>query len=321
VERRIFRDRMLLNYRSKKVKMIARNILQKVFLLIAVGLLAGCANASSAPPQIGEIKAEPSTTIKVGDKASLTIAVSGTDLNFEWTVHRGSLTNPTQPNVIYTAPGSPGPDIVTIRIIYNGGEIIKSITFDVVEPPIYVEPTATVTPVPENTPTLTLVPESIACDSPAVTKNLFPQFASINGQFPIYGPPNDPRFLCEGVYDIVHNKPLAVHIRYENAQKNYGWWGIATPKGYDASSNSKICFWAYAQKPNQSFRLKMKDTSRMEDGVIIILEKANQWTQICNDLTEFSDLGIKLDRLDNVNLGFEQPTGSAEIWVADFEFK
>jgi len=286
-----------------------------VTLLLIVGLLAGCGSRVE-PPTVNEILVQPGTTLITGETAALTMAASGTDLKFEWSVNRGSLSNPTQPAVVYTAPGSPGPDIVTVKVINSGGEIIRSITLDIIPPPT---PTVIATSVPTDTPTV--VPEPIACNSPAVTKNVFPQLADVDGQIPFYGPVDEPKYACEAVYDIVHNQPLAVHIKYENTGRNFGYWGIATPKGSDAKSYSEICFWVYAQQPNQSFRLKMKDTSLKENGVIIILEEVNQWTQICTDLTEFSDLGIQLDRLENINLGFEQRTGSAEIWVADFEFK
>ena len=295
--------------------MNSRRILQKAVLLVAVGLLAACSPAAE-PPVVDEIRAQPGTTIMTGETVSLTTAASGTDLKFEWSVNRGNLSNPTQAAVIYTAPDSPGPDIVTVKVTYSGGEIIRSITLAIVAPP---PPTATVTPPPADTPTA--VPAAIACNSPAVTKNVFPQLAEVEKQISFYGPVDEPRYDCEAVYDIVHNQPLAVHLKYESAGGNFGWWGIGTPNGYDVTGYDEICFWAYAQQPNQSFRLKMKDTSFKEDGLIIILEQANQWTQICTDLTEFADRGIKLDRLDNVNLGFEQPTGTAEIWVADFEFK
>jgi len=295
--------------------MISGAILQRAFVLIAVGLLVAC-SPGVEPPVVGEILAQPSTSITTGETATLTIDASGSDLKFEWSVNRGSLSNPTQAAVIYTAPDSPGADVATVKVAYSGGEIIRSVTFEIVEPPT---PTATEPPLPADTPTS--VPEPIACTSPAVTKNLFPQLAEVDGQFSFYGPVEEPKYACEAVYDVVHNQPLAVHLKYENAGANFGWWGIGTPKGYDATSFREVCFWAYAQQPNQSFRLKMKDTSRKENGVIIILEPANQWTQICTELAKFADLGIKLNSLENVNLGFEQPTGTAEVWVADFEFK
>jgi len=307
--------------------MIPRNILQKAVLLSALYLLTACNQASSAPV-VGEITPQPSTTITTGEKASLTIPVSGSELKFEWSASRGTLLNSTQPAVIYTAPDSAGPDTVTVKVTYSGGEIIKNINFDVVEPPPPAAtdtPVPTDTPIPTNTPTPTPIPEPIVCNSPAVTKDVFPQLEDVNGQFPFHGLVDDPRFDCQAVFDIFHNEPMAVRIEYQNVEKNFGWWGIGVPTDspFSVSKYSEICFWAYAQKPKQSFRLKMKDTSSppKEDGPTIILEEANKWTQVCTDLTKFSDLGIQLDSLENINLGFEQPTGSAEIWVDDFEFK
>jgi hypothetical protein len=295
--------------------MMSQSGLVKAVLLTAVVLSAGCASRVE-PPTVNEILAYPGTSLRSGENASLTVDVSGTDLKFEWIAQRGQLSNPTQPAVIYTAPDSPGVDTVTVKVMYSGGEIIRSITFEIVEPLL---PTVTATLVPADMPTA--VPKAVACNLPAVTQNVFLQLANVEGQFPFYGPPDEPAYACEAVYDVVHNQPLAVHLKYENVGANFGWWGIATPNGYDATSHNEICFWAYARQPNQSFRLKIKDTARKEDGIIIILEPANQWTELCTDLTKFAGFGIRLDRLENVNLGFEQPTGSAEVWVADFEFK
>ena len=295
--------------------MIHRYIFQKVILLFVVGLLPGCVSRAE-PPTVNEISVQPGTTLMPGETATLTANASGADLKFEWTVDRGSLSNSTQAAVIYTAPDSPGLDVASVTVTYSGGEIIRSVTFEIIVPPTS---TVAASPVPADTPTA--VPEPIGCNSPAVTKNVFPQLVDEEGQIPFYGPVEEPKYACEAVYDIVHDHPLAVHLKYENVEANFGWWGIGTPKGYDAASFNQICFWAYTQQPNQSFRLKMKDTSRKENGLIIILEQANQWTQVCTALAKFADLGIKLDSLENVNLGFEQPTGSAEVWVADFEFK
>jgi len=302
--------------------MILRNMFHKLILLITVGLLAGC-GFNAEPPAVGEIKAQ-STTITTGDKLPLTIDVSGADFKFEWSSLSGSLTDPTQPNVIYTAPDTPGPDTVTVKVKYAGGEIIKFINFDVVAPPPPPAPTATDTPAPVDAPTPTAAPSPIACNHPSVTKNLFPQLEGVNGQYPIYGPvnPSDPNFLCEAVYDFVHIPgSMAVHIKYGNVGTNFGWWGIATPNGYDASQHGQLCFWAYALAPNQAFRLKMKQTNGQEKGVVTTIDVANEWTPVCTSISKFTELGISVDKMDNINLGFEQPTGSSEIWIADFEFK
>jgi len=188
------------------------------------------------------------------------------------------------------------------------------------EPPL---PTATDTPASTDTPTPTPVPDPIPCNRPAVTNDMFPQLAEeVSKQFPFYGPENDPTFDCEAVFDIFHNESTAVRIEYQNFENNFGFWGIGVNgSSFDISKYHEICFWAYAQKPKLSFRLKMKDTGSppTEDGPIIILGEANTWEQVCTDLTEFSSLGIELDKLENINLGFEKPTGSAEIWLDDFE--
>jgi hypothetical protein len=283
--------------------------------LIAAGLLAGCGSGAT-PPSVHEILAQPGTSLTTGEDISLTVDASGTGMQFEWTALRGRISNPAQPAVLYTAPDSPGIDTVTVKVTYDGGEIIRSITLEILAP---LDPTATLTPVPADTSTP--FPEPIACNNPAVAKNVFPHLAEVEGQSSFYGPVDEPLYACEAVYDIVHTQPMAVHLKYENAGENFGWWGIGTPNGYDASSYSEICFWGFARQPNQAFRLKMKDMTPKENGVIVILEQANQWTQLCIDLTKFAELGIRLDRLENVNLGFEQPTGSAEVWVTDFEFK
>jgi hypothetical protein len=302
--------------------MISAFVLRIAILLGTVFLLLGC-SFGSEPPLVAEIEAQPSTTIVIGDTASLTIAASGIDLRFDWAAQRGTLSESTKPSVIYRAPSSPGPDTVTVKITNSGGQIVRNITFTVVEPPTpTVTSIATIEVTSEPTQTPTFAPPPIVCNHPAVTKNIFSQLANENGQFPFYGPLTEPKFLCEAVYDLVHIPgKMAIHIKYENVGTNFGWWGIATPNGYDASRHRQLCFWAYAKQSNQSFRVKIKDTTHKERGDIVTVEVPNEWAQICTDVSRFQEQGIEVSKMDNVNLGFEEPSGSAEIWVADFEFK
>jgi len=104
-----------------------------VSLVFVLGLLGACSPA--APPMVSKIHVEPSTSIPVGEKASLTIEASGTGLQFKWTVTRGSISSPTTPSVTYTAPDSPGPDTMTVEVTGRGGSTVRSITFEVVVPP------------------------------------------------------------------------------------------------------------------------------------------------------------------------------------------
>jgi len=131
-----------------------------VSLAFVVGLLGAC-GPKPEPPQVGEISVKPSTTILVGESASLTTTASGQDLQFKWTASRGTLLSPTAPSVLYTAPDSPGPDTVTVEVMGKGGTTIQSVTFEVVPPPT---PTPTLAP----TPTPTETPTAVPTDAPTV---------------------------------------------------------------------------------------------------------------------------------------------------------
>lgn len=99
-------------------------------LLLALLLAAACSRAK--PPEISEIRATSGNTIAVNATASLTIDSSGSDLQFKWEAERGKISNPTAPSILYTAPDSPGPDVVTVRVSGAGGTSTKSKPFDVV---------------------------------------------------------------------------------------------------------------------------------------------------------------------------------------------
>lgn len=131
-----------------------------VSLAFVVGLLGAC-GPKPEPPQVGEINAEPSNTILVGETAGLIIRASGTDLQFEWTVSKGSLSSTTAPSLIYTAPDSPGLDTVTVEVTSKGGSTVRSITFQVVIPP-----TPTLTATPTATPTETQPPPPLTTTPP-----------------------------------------------------------------------------------------------------------------------------------------------------------
>ena len=208
------------------------------------------------------------------------------------------------------------PKVETGDVVYRAAQTVNIIA----TPPATID-TPTLPPTPTSTPTAT--PPPVACNFPPLTNDLFPQLANEQEQFPLYGPVDGAdaqHIFCEAVSDPTHRGSIAVHFRYEKVDKNSGWFGIATPNGYDASVHKQLCFWAYAKQPRQTFRVKMKDTSRKEDGPIVTIGVVNEWEQICTDISKFRELGINVAQMDNVNLGFEDPLGSAEIWIADFEF-
>lgn len=287
-----------------------------VMMVTLVTMLVGCGSgdrtvptliSTSQPPEFNLIIDPDISDVLAGQTVTLAVEASGQGVKIKWSAIRGTLSASEGPAVVYSPPDTPGKDTVSVEVSTAAGTTIKNVSFNVIAPPI-------------------AALEPIACNHPAVTANLFPQLEGVNGQFPMYGPEGDPNILCQAVYDIVHTPgKMAVHFKYENVGTNFGWWGIAIkdPNSYDASQHSQVCFWVYAQQPNQSFHVKMKDKSepKKEEGEVVITQATNKWEQICTDISRFAGKGIQVDKMDNVNLGFEQPTGSSEIWVADFEFK
>jgi len=293
----------------------------KLFLVILGGALTLIGVGCGVEPPV-PVPAVPPCALLPGQSTALAATGGKGATTLEWHASAGQLTPNIGPAVTYTAPMDySGSVIITIIAKRGNSQAQGEMTCTILAPPTStpLPPTATFTPTP--TMTSTSIPGPISCINPAVTKNVFALLADVEGQFPIYGPVTEPNFTCEGVYDLTYSGgQLAVRLKYEQVGSNYGYWGIATPNGYDASSYSEICFWAYAQEPNQPFYLKMKDTSGLEKSFKVFVEGANEWEQICTPLNEFSKQGVKLNQMENVNLGFDTDNGSAEVWVGDFEF-
>lgn len=300
-----------------------------VFAILCFGLVilaTGCAPLQPPVP----VPATPPCELDPGESTALTINGAQGATSLEWSASIGQLTPSQGPSVTYTAPRDySGPVVIDVIARKGSAQAKGQMTCIVLPlpPTPTLEPTVTLPPPPtaSATPTPTPIPP-ITCDTRLTTRDLFPQIYKefgVEGQFPTYGPiPGDAgseNFRCEVVSDLVHTGPAAVHIKYDKVTDNSGWWGIATQNGYDASQHKQFCFWAYAKQP-ASFRVKMKDTSLKEEGYVVTIETANEWNQICTDITKFEEIGINTQQMDNVNLGFEAPWGSAEVWVADLEF-
>ena len=111
--------------------------LKSVILILMVGLLGACCSRS-APPSVSEIHmqpAQPDYTIKVGEKASLGVDVTGGRLGFQWKAERGALSRHASSSTLYTAPDSPGLDAVSVTVADDCGVTERSITIQVLPPP------------------------------------------------------------------------------------------------------------------------------------------------------------------------------------------
>lgn len=156
-----------------------------------------------------------------------------------------------------------------------------------------------------------------ACDHPALTEDLFPQLKEEHGQFPFYS--KIVPFQCEVSFDPVYSEPVSLHMKY-TADILDGYWGVATPHGYDASHYDAICLWAYGLDPLQSFMVNLRDITKTEKSSSVQnLLKRDEWTEFCIPLSQYD--GVQLDQLENVNIHFSQGTGDVDIWVDDFEYR
>lgn len=302
---------MLVTYSSLKAH--ARMVTVLLLCLILPIVISACSQ------KVGEVIIIPARPCNLSPGESIPLTVSGGDGadTFEWGASPGMVSPPTGLATTYTAPEDySGEVVINVRAIKGNASATGIITCNIITTP-------TPTPTPTDTPTSTSTPEPIACLHPSITGHVFPQLKDEPGQFPFYGPLEESLevFLCQGVYDIVHSPPVSVRIEFHSTGSKFGYWGIGTPNGYDASQFHEICFWAYVEQPDQAFRLKFRDLDDVEKGVQIIVEQARQWARICTEMSKFSDQGVQLNRLENINLGFELSTSSATVWVDDFELR
>ena len=263
-----------------------------------------------------------------GENIALGVQDPVADAKYQWSASLGSLNTSAGTAVNYTAPKDPeGANEVLIQVTIQRGEEEPLTTnfyctIAVTPPP---PPTATPPPAPTDTPlpSPTVVP--IVCWHPEITAYVFPQLKDLPNQRAFAGPlENSPTvFECGGVRDRFQSEPISIKFSYHPELNNdqFGYFGIGTLDGYDISRFNEICVWAYAEQPDQVFRLKIKDMARHEDGFNITVKDPNQWSNFCEKLADFSAKGIDLTRLDNINLGFEPANGAATIWFDDFELK
>lgn len=295
--------------------MTLRNSFRIGLLFITFGLLASC-RFGAEPPEVGEIQAKPSTTIMAGGEANLIITISGAESTFEWSAQSGTLSDPTQPAVKYTAPDTSGFDTVTVKVKYDGGEIIRNITFEVVAPTPTPTQTPTETPVPSDTPIPTV---TVTSTPPPPILEIFPQagngkeFVFINGGTIVnLFLPNE---------NCIHSGFYGLQLTYNMSGTGNGGWGVqwsSSPAGYfDASAFNALTFWVKGSSGGEIFQIGMKDTAGKEaklgskDYLVTTLE----WSQIIIPFSEFA--GVNIASIENINLGFNRDHGSGSICIDD----
>ncbi len=299
-----------------------------ISLLLVLSVLGACGPESTplAAPSVSEIDAQPSTTITVGEEATLAVTASGTGLTFEWTAVKGqvSSSSPEVPSALYIAPDSPGSDTVTVKVTSGDNSTFRSITFNVIPRPTEV-PTQTPTPAPTATPTLgptstpTITPTPVP---PAI--EIFPQ--SEQGQAWHWN--NDGQFIPRYVENEAcrHSGPYGLQVTYAMSGDENGGWGVhwtnAPTGSFNASAFSTFTFWVKGTSGGELFQIGLKDTGGREvkiESEDLVIVSAAEWRQVQAELSDFTD--VNTASVENVNLGFNSDHGSGTICLDDFAFE
>ena len=174
----------------------------------------------------------------------------------------------------------------------------------------------------------TLSDEPLPCENLEIAREVFPQLAGELPLEPFSNKESSRVFICEGVRDLVHNATVSVHLSYEDGgvSTQYGYFGISGFNGFDVSAYNEFCLQAYAKEPRQGFWVNLKDVSSppgFDTRIPVVVPATFSWMEICVELQEYRDRneGLDLSQLENVNLGFDNRTGTAEVWISGFEFR
>lgn len=328
-----------------------KHFVRWMVLLVALATILALAGCNGGGEKTASIDVQDPIILRPGEDVTLAVNIEGFagSVSYEWSTSEANdnayLTKLTGPTTKFTALAGVAEVIVSVTVSDQEGAQTDQVRITIEEAETTAEietvatstpaltatarpatntPTATATatvPPPTETPTPAPTEQPLTCRHPAITSYIFPQLEDVAGQRAFYGPLEESEaiFLCQGVHDVVHSPPVAVHIEYNMEEGKYGFFGIGTLNGYDASQFQQICFWAYTERPDQAFRLKMRDMSGTEQGGSVTVPVAGEWTQVCENMDTFTALGVDVSRLDNINLGFEEANGSARVWVDDFE--
>lgn len=280
-------------------------------------------------------------TLDVGEQIALSVdVVSLGEIEYQWSNSGGNLSEADSQSTIFTAPTTPGTVIVDIEVTSADRVATDSIVFQVIAPTPTATPSPTLTPTPTSsptpsvtptatdtpmptvpptvtvTPTITPTPIPIPCDHSDLVPGVFAQFAG-EDTFSFTGFLGT-EFECEGVFDLYRTAPPAVRIHYAGDASSFALWSMGFQRGQEFSGE-EICVWLFADAPNQQFDLKLKDSSEIEQGILLTTTDTGEWQEHCVDLAGYPD--VELSEIIGVTLSFNDSFGAAEVWVDDFELR
>ena len=299
-----------------------------VSILTLAALLTGCGAAATAtpiplPPTLEvELILDPDVTaVQAGQTVALNIVASGQNLQFNWSVARGSLSAFDTPSVIYSAPSTPGLDTVSVEVTSSSTTTTRSVNFDVIVPPTETLP-------PTIAPTNTPIPPPLIEIFPQSSNGMEMVFLNLNGTpTPEPNRNEDVPFLTEFIKDdnCLHNGIYGLRINYDMQGQNTGGWGVhwinpPLVTHFDASEFKSLTFWVKGLAGNEKFQVSMKDTNGheywIESRLFVVVNR--DWTMASILLDQFKD--VNTSSLENFAFGFNPTHESGSICIDEIAF-
>ena len=311
-----------------------------VLTLMVFAILFIITACNGGKPEINvEInKPEEVITISVGEKETLSAEYMGpADVEYLWTSTEGTINDPSERSIIFTAPDTPGKVNVDVEVKSGNSTVTDSITFDVIaltstptpsptptNTPIPTltpsnTPTPTSTLTPTNTPTPTATPSPVECNhSNVIVPGIFAQLVEESATS--FASSSDNMMLeCHGVYDQFNEMAPGVRINYQGVAGSFAFFGIGISEGFDASNYEEICVGTYAEEIGQQFDLKIEGEIIKDQGSLITTTTIEDWEEHCVELDTFE--GVDLENITAITLSFNDNFGSAAVWIDDFQFR
>jgi DNA-binding CsgD family transcriptional regulator len=164
---------------------------------------------------------------------------------------------------------------------------------------------------------------TIPCENIELAQEIFPQLEGIVLLTPFSDREHSAVFRCEGVRD---SSSQSIHLSFEDSgePEQYGFFGIGGFNGLDISSiYSELCVLVRADEDDPtSFWLNMKDVAESEGRVRVEVPATSNWEKMCVELSQYDvNQGVDLGQLANISFGFDNRTGSADLWIGGLEFR
>lgn len=345
--------------RMNSMKVACITSLLGLFLALAAcrsGASESVAQVTCAPTTVEVYRDPDITEIIVGAGATIGAKIEGgVSPSFRWEANRGQLTSSGgEPattidngpaSVIYTAPGTPGRDVVTVYVTIAGCVTTEAVSFEVVEKPTET-PTPTDTPLPTDTPspTPTDTPTPVPTPTPTRTPGPHPTPSMVlkvadfeclcnrNLLDGLMGAAYDPPNSLRETYVVDDDSDRSGVAKLEFSLDEDGWSAFWLKlRGADVTDYVRVTFVARgdtAAPIPERFKVELKRNENTEVGICYLSGVTTVWQQFSCTLAELSSVGFAdaLSALDNTSelvIVFEERfSGSTGVlYVDDIQFE